>query len=51
MEGILEFLKTDTFLIMNVIVLCILFIGFFIMLARLHSINKNYKNFLRKLGN
>ena len=51
MEAILEFLKTDTFLIINVILLCILFVGFFIMLARLHSINKNYKTFLKKLGN
>ena len=51
MEAILEFLKTDTFLIINGIVLCILFIGFFIMLARLHSINKHYKTFLKKLGN
>ena len=51
METILEFLKTDTFLIINAIVLCILFIGFFIMLARLHSINKSYKTFLKKLGN
>ena len=51
MEAILEFLKTDTFLIINGIILCILFIGFFIMLARLHSINKHYKTFLKKLGN
>ena len=51
MEAMLEFLKTDTFLIINGIILCILFIGFFIMLARLHSINKHYKTFLKKLGN
>ena len=51
MEAILEFLRTDTFLIISSIVLCILFIGFFIMLARLHSINKHYKTFLKKLGN
>ena len=51
MEAILEFLKTDTFLIINGIMLCILFLGFFIMMARLHSINKNYKTFLKKLGN
>ena len=51
MEAILEFLKTDAFLMINVFALCILFIGFFIMLVRLHSINKNYKTFLKKLGN
>lgn len=51
MEVILEFLKTDTFIITNVIVLCVLFIGFFIMIERLHSINKSYKTFLKKLGN
>lgn len=51
MEEIIAFLKTDTFLMINVIILCVLFLGFFIMLVRLHSINKNYKTFLKKLGN
>ena len=51
MEAMLEFLRTDTFLIINGIVLCILFLGFLIMLVRLHSINKKYKTFLNKLGN
>ena len=51
MGAILGFLKTDTFLIINGIMPCILFLGFFIMMARLHSINKNYKTFLKKLGN
>ena len=51
MTEILEFLKTDTFLMINVGILCILFVGFFITLARLHSINKKYKTFLGKLGN
>ncbi len=51
MGTILEFLKTDTFLIINSIILCILFIGFIVMLTKLHSINKKYKTFLKKLGN
>ena len=51
MEEIIAFLKTDTFIMINVIILCVLFLGFFIMLVRLHSINKNYKTFLKKLGN
>ena len=51
MDGIIEFLKTETFLIINVIALFILFIGFIIMLFRLRSINKHYRNFLKKLGN
>lgn len=51
MNEILEFLRTDTFLIINMIVLCILLIGLFIMFIRLHSINKKYKLFLKKLGN
>ena len=51
MEEILEFLRTDTFLIINITVICVLFIGFLIMLTKLHSINKNYKTFLKKLGN
>ena len=51
MEEILEFLRTDTFLIINITVICVLFIGFLIMLTKLHSINKNYKTLLKKLGN
>ena len=51
MEEILEFLRTDTFLIINITVICVLFIGFLIMLIKIHSINKNYKTFLKKLGN
>ena len=51
MEAIIEILRTDTFLIINVILLCIFFIGFFIILARIHSIHKYYKTFLKKLGN
>ena len=51
METMLEFLKTDTFLIVNVVILCVLFIGFIVMLLKFHAIHKNYKTFLKKLGN
>ena len=51
MEEIIAFLKTDTFLMINFIILCILFLGFFIMVTKLYSINKKYKTFLKKLGN
>lgn len=51
MDVMLELLKTDTFLIINFIVLAILFIAFLVMILKLHSINKKYKNFLKKLGN
>ena len=51
MENILAFLKTDTFLIIHIIALCILFIGMVILVWKLCSINKKYKKFLEKLGN
>ena len=50
MDTIIEFLRTDTFLLIMGVVLCLLIIGFIIMIARLSSINKKYKTFLKKLG-
>ena len=50
MESIVEFLKTDYFFMLTSVMLCILTIGFIILLVKLFSINKKYKNFLNKLG-
>ena len=51
MEMIMDFLRTDTFLIIISVILCILVIAFIILLVKLFSINKKYKTFINKLGN
>lgn len=51
MNSIIEFLKTDNFLVLITIVVSLLIIGFIIMIVKLFSINKKYKTFLNKLGN
>ncbi len=50
MDIVIEMLRTDTFLIINAIIIFILFIGVIIMVARLQSINKKYRIFINKLG-
>ena len=47
----MDFLKTDNFLIVISVVLCILVIAFIVLLVKLFSINKKYKTFINKLGN
>ncbi len=51
MEMFIDFLKTDNFLIVISVVLCILVIAFIVLLVKLFSINKKYKTFINKLGN
>lgn len=51
MELFMNFLETDTFLIVISVVLCVLVIAFIVLLAKLFSINKKYKTFINKLGN
>lgn len=46
----MDFLRTDTFLIIISVILCILVIAFIILLVKLFSINKKYKTFINKLG-
>ena len=46
----MDFLRTDTFLIIISVILCILVIDFIILLVKLFSINKKYKTFINKLG-
>ncbi len=50
MEMLMDFLRTDTFLIIISVILCILVIAFIILLVKLFSINKKYKTFINKLG-
>ena len=50
MENLIEFLRSDTFLILSMILMIILFIGLFIMIVKFSTLNKRYKNFMKKLG-
>lgn len=51
MENLIEMMKTDTFLLIVLGVMVILLIGFIVMIAKFSSLNKRYKNFMKKLGN
>ena len=51
MQEIIEFLRTDTFLMILAVVGVILIIGFFVLIIKLSNIQKKYKTFLKKLGN
>lgn len=51
MQGIIEFLKTDNYiLILNCLVI-ILFIGFIALLLSYIKMNNKYQSFMKKLGN
>ena len=50
MENILEFLRTDTFLIIVAALIVVLFIAFIVTIIKMHVLNKRYKNFMRKIG-
>ena len=51
MEDIMEFIKTETFLLILVAIMTLLLIGFVVMVTKLSKLNKKYKNFMQKLGN
>ena len=51
MEDIMEFIKTETFLLILVSIMTLLLIGFVVMVTRFSKLNKKYKNFMQKLGN
>ena len=51
MASIMDFLKTDNFLVVISVLVILLIIGFIIMIIKLSSINKKYKTFMKKLGN
>lgn len=50
MENILEFLRTDAFLIIVAALIVVLFIAFIVTIIKMHVLNKRYKNFMRKIG-
>ena len=51
METIINFLRTDLFLLIIACINILLLVGFIITLAKFSSINKKYKSFIKKLGN
>lgn len=51
MQGILEFLKTDSYLLILSLMIIILFIGFLVVLISNIKLNNRYKNFMKKIGN
>ena len=50
MQEIIEFLKTDNFLIILSVITIILFIGFLALLVKVIKIDNRYKTFMKKLG-
>lgn len=50
MEYILEFLKSDNFLIMITCSIIILIIAFIVAIVKLQMLNKRYKTFMKKIG-
>ena len=51
MQGILEFLRTDNYLLVLSAITIILLIGFLIVLISNIRLNNRYKKFMNKLGN
>lgn len=51
MQGILEFLKTDSYMVILSVVTIVLFIGFLAILINNIKLNNRYKKFMSKIGN
>lgn len=51
MENIIEIMRTDIFLLAMAISIMVLLIGFIILIVKLVTLNKKYRNFMKKLGN
>lgn len=51
MENILEFLKTDNFLVALSVIVILLIIGLVVVTIKFNKINKKYTEFMKKLGN
>lgn len=51
MQGILEFLKTDSYMVILSVVTIVLFIGFLVILINNIKLNNRYKKFMSKIGN
>ena len=51
MQGILEFLKTDSYLLISGVAIVVLFIVFLAVLISNIKLNNRYKKFMKKIGN
>lgn len=51
MENLLEYLKTDNFIILSFIINCVLLVSFLVCIFIIIRINKKYITFMKKLGN
>ena len=51
MNDIIEMMRTDTFLIISTCLVILLVIGFITMIVKLSSLNKKYREFMKKVGN
>lgn len=51
MQEIIEFLRTDSYLLILSFLIIVLFIGFIVVLINNIKMNNKYKNFMKKLGN
>lgn len=51
MEVILDFIRSDIMLIILTVISFLLLIGYIYSIIRLSKLNRNYKKFLKKLGN
>lgn len=51
METILEFIKTDVFLLLICGIIILLLILYIINICKLSKLRKNYSNFMKKIGN
>ncbi len=51
MQGIIDFLKTDNYILILNVIIIVLFIGFISLLISNIKLNNRYKRFMKKLGN
>lgn len=51
MQDIIEFLKTDSYVLILNCIIILLFIGFIVLLVNNVKMNTRYKKFMKKLGN
>lgn len=51
MQEIIEFLKTDSYVLILNFIIILLFIGFMVLLVNNIKMNNKYKKFMKKLGN
>ena len=51
MQGLIEFLKSDTYALISSLTIILLFIGFIILIISSRKISNKYNKFMKKIGN